>query len=240
MSSYVFYRWRCLREHTKRERSQLSERAWLQDLDGHLDSLSLCFSILSSHFYLAFLTRTMIAAKSSFSSALNLFGGKWLSQCWMIWIQWQDIICSLLAPVLEKRDAMVPHEPDVLSPVEDKHTEYGHGCPGPISVDCSPLPGLRELLWVTSMPVIKLLFLSSKSLPWTLLCEAGGWVLANGIIPWTVWHGSVSKTELQPKPGWPNLAVTARLVVQIPGTKSAEWFLEIHIQTGVQASATDL
>ena len=44
------------------------------------DSLSLSLSILSSHFYLAFPTRTMIAAESSFSSALNLFGGKQLSQ----------------------------------------------------------------------------------------------------------------------------------------------------------------
>ena len=44
------------------------------------DSLSLSFSILPSHFYLAFPTQTMITAESSFSSALNLFGGKQLSQ----------------------------------------------------------------------------------------------------------------------------------------------------------------
>lgn len=37
-------------------------------------SLSLSFSILSSHFYLAFLSWAMTAAESSFSFALNLFG----------------------------------------------------------------------------------------------------------------------------------------------------------------------
>ena len=104
------------------------------------------------------------------------------------------------------------------------------------SLDCNPLPEWWKLLWVTRVPVIKLLFHGSKSLLWTLLWEAGGWVLANGITPWPVWHGSVSKTELQLKPGWPNLAVTARLVVQIPGTTNATWSLEIHIQTGVHVS----
>lgn len=123
----------CLREHRKWESSQLLERAWIQDLDSNLVSLSLSSSILSSHFYLAFLSWTMTTAESSFSSALNLFGGIRLPPMLMLWIQWQDLICHLLVPALEKRNAMVSREADILSPVEAKHTEYERGCPGPIS-----------------------------------------------------------------------------------------------------------